>query len=155
MKRASIIFSVFCFIFIIALNKTGDKAFSDIIAFMSIAIGFSITSLSITASSNFSKMLYLKEYAKDNSKTLLHILVDNFKASSFLFLSTICLILLYKLIDISSFTVVIKNTKFNIIVVFASIIWCLTIFSIIEFINLLSTFSKFVIKTAKDYGENI
>lgn len=77
------ILTIALFAIVILFAKPGDKAFSDIVTFISIATGFSITSLSIIATSTFSKNLYQKEDSKDRSKTLLHVLVGNFKNSIF------------------------------------------------------------------------
>jgi len=98
------IFSLVLFIVLMLFVKPGDKVFSDIVTFISIGCGFSITSLSIIATSSFSRKLYLTQDPKDNSRTLLHILVGNFKDSIFYFTTTVCLILVYKYIDCASYT---------------------------------------------------
>ena len=55
------ILSIVVFAVVMIFANPSDKAFSDIVTFISIAAGFSITSLSIIATSNFSrnfKLLY-------------------------------------------------------------------------------------------------
>src|SRR5690606_3383428 len=112
------ILTVALFAIVILFAKPGDKAFSDIVTFISIATGFSITSLSIIATSSFSKNLYLKEDIKDRSKTLLHVLVGNFKNSIFYFTFTVCLILLYKHFDLTTYIVYIRTLSFDVIKIF-------------------------------------
>ncbi len=129
---------------------TNKSAFNEIITFISIAIGFSITSLSIIATSKFSKNLYNKESKKDNSKTLLHELVDDFQYSIYLFTSTICLILLLKFINLDEYNLRFWKIEIDFIEVLVNFCWSLTIISIYEFIKLFNLFSKYVIKSAKE-----
>jgi len=133
------------------LNFDNSEAFDSIITFLSITTGFSITALSIIASSTFSKQLYKIEENKDNSKTLLHTLVYQFKNSTLLFVATIALILLYYFIDNKEIiwkTVIVSNRDFNFPIILKSTIWYLTILSLWNVIKLLLIFSKFVIKNA-------
>src|SRR3989339_122143 len=124
------IISIALFAIVMIFANPSDKAFSDIVTFISIATGFSITSLSIIAISNFSKNLYLKEDSKDNSKTLLHVLVGNFKNSIYFFTFTVSLILLYKYFDLTCYIIVVREIKMDIIKTFSSIIWYFTILAI-------------------------
>lgn len=143
------ILSIVTFTIVMVFSKASDKAFSDIVTFISIATGFSITSLSIIATSNFSKNLYKLENPKDNSKTLLHVLVGNFKNSIFFFTFTISIILIYKYIDIEHLYFCIMEHNFDLIKIFSSIIWYFTLLSIVRFIILVNIFGKFVLQTAK------
>jgi len=143
------IISIALFAIVMIFANPSDKAFSDIVTFISIATGFSITSLSIIAISNFSKNLYLKEDSKDNSKTLLHVLVGNFKNSIYFFTFTVSLILLYKYFDLTCYIIVVREIKMDIIKTFSSIIWYFTILAIIRFIILVKIFTQFVLQTAK------
>lgn len=133
------------------LNYDNATAFDTIATFLSITIGFTITALSIIATSSFSKELYETEDEKDNSKTLLHVLINLFKTSSFIFITTIGLILVYKFfptIKTAEATFFIKSYPITFFVILKASIWCLTIISFYYFIRLFETFSKFVIKTA-------
>lgn len=132
-------------------NFDNSIAFDTIATFLSITIGFTITALSIIATSSFSKELYKTEDEKDNSKTLLHVLINLFKTSTFVFIATIGLILAYKFIPIPKTvepTFLIKSYPITFLILLKSVIWCLTIISFYFFIRLFETFAKFVIKTA-------
>ena len=143
------ILTVVLFAIVFYFAKPGDKAFSDIVTFISIATGFSITSLSIIATSPFSRNLYLKEDKNDRSKTLLHVLVGNFKNSIFYFTFTVSLILLYKHFDILTYIVCVKTYSLDIIKIFSSFIWYFTILSIVRFIYLVNIFGQFVLQSAR------
>lgn len=143
------IIAFFIFLVVLTLTNANDKAFSDIVTFVSITTGFSVTALSIIATSDFSKSLYQKEVKGDNSQTLLHQLVNNFKTSIFIFTFNIVLILIYKLLDVKSFTVQISSHTFDLVKLFASIIWFFTSLSILKFIVLVTFFSNFVIKASR------
>lgn len=144
------IFSFGLFIVLLIFVKPGDKVFSDIVTFISIGCGFSITSLSIIATSPFSRKLYLTQDPKDNSRTLLHILVGHFKNSIFYFTTTVCLILIYKYVDCAGYTKDIWMFKINFIKCFAGLIWYFTIQSVIRFVFLVNAFANFVLQTAKN-----
>lgn len=137
------------FVIVMIFANPNDKAFSDIVTFISIAAGFSITSLSIIATSTFSRNLYLKENPKDRSQTLLHVLVGNFKNSIFFFTFTVCLILFYKQIDLLSYPVCISTHSFDLVKIFASCIWYFTVLSIVRFVFLVNIWGKFVLQTAR------
>jgi hypothetical protein len=143
------ILSVASFALVMIFANPSDNAFSDIVTFISIAAGFSITSLSIIATSSFSKYLYQKENPKDRSQTLLHVLVGNFKKSIYFFTFTVCLILLYKYIDLCSYTICIRTYSFDLIKLFASCIWYFTILSIVRFVYLVNILGKFVLQSAR------
>lgn len=132
-------------------NYDNATAFDTIATFLSITIGFNITALSIIATSSFSKELYKIEDEKDNSKTMLHILINLFKSSTLIFISTIGLILVYKFFPIKKTEeakIFIKSYPIRFLIILKAFIWCLTIISFYYFIRLFETFSKFVIKTA-------
>jgi len=140
-------------IFSTKLNFENTGAFDTISTFLSISTGFSITALSIIATSSFSKNLYQLEDKKDNSKTLLHVLVNQFKLSALIFIVTIGLILLFKFIPIKEDCIftdcifTIKSYKVSLDILLKSTIWYMTLISFYEFIKLFKTFSKFVIKS--------
>jgi len=130
-------------------NYNNIAAFSDIATFLSITIGFSITALSIISTSSFSKYLYSIENDQNNSKTLLHNLVDKFKTSITIFISTIGLILLFKFIPHPGKTLFyIKSHEISFNIILKSLIWYMTIISFLTFFNLFGKFSKFIIKSA-------
>lgn len=146
-----IIFSLFIILlFIIKLNLN-VKAFDVIATFLSITTGFTITALSIIATSPFSKNLYNQESRKNNSKTLLHELVDNFKTSMIFFISTISLITILNLFPekYTFYFFKIFSLKFTTFEILKSIILYLSILSLISFFTLFNSFSKFVVKSGK------
>jgi hypothetical protein len=113
---------------------------------LSIIIGFTITALSIIATSTLSQKLYNKELKNDNSKTLLHKLVDKFKYSTILFTFIIALILIYQFDNSSLFQVEILDKAIESKTIFRNLIWYLSLFAFVEFISLFNLFSKFIIK---------
>lgn len=146
-----IIFSLFIILlFTIKLNLN-VKAFDVIATFLSITTGFTITALSIIATSPFSKNLYNQESRKNNSKTLLHELVDNFKTSMIFFISTIILITILNLFPekYTFYFFKIFSLKFTPFEILKSIILYLSILSLISFFTLFNSFSKFVVKSGK------
>lgn len=132
-------------------NFANDKAFETITIFLSITTGFTITALSIIATSKFSKQLYQIEDDTDNSRTLLHKLVRQIQFSSLIFVSTIGLILLYQFLpnapEWSSFRFIGYDLDLKIIL--NSTIWVMVIFAFYEFIKIFNMFSNFVIQAAK------
>lgn len=153
MKTVKIIlFIIISIVFFYLLNTIwyfdNDKAFNSILTFLSITTGFTITALSIIATSSFSKKLFQKESLKNNSKTLLHELVDLFKNSTVLFIVTIVLILFYQFLPSCNktlFKICIYNISYESLI--KSTIWYSTILSFYNFINLLFTFSQFIIRS--------
>lgn len=143
------VLAIVIFLVVLFFTNSNDKAFSDIVTFVSISTGFCVTALSIIATSDFSKKLYQKEVQGDNSQTLLHQLVHNFKSSIFIFTTTVILILIYKLIDIETYNVRIDNHNLNLIKIVATLIWYFTCVSIIKFVKLVKLFAHFVIKSAR------
>ncbi|WP_367913912.1 hypothetical protein [Leadbetterella sp. DM7] len=131
-------------------HKDTSEAFEGILTFLSIVSGFAITGMSIVATSTFSKELYKKEASDDNSKTLLHKLVDKFEYLVVVCLATICFILLHAFLtpyDIGGF-------KVSSICIFpkrllSSIIWILTGVAILKFLHLIRVFSAFIIQSSK------
>jgi len=130
-------------------NFDNSSAFDTISTFLSITIGFTITALSIIATSSFSKYLYSLEDEKNNSKTLLHILIGQFKISTIIFIITIGLILIYKFIPTHEHKLFcIKSYPISFSIIIKATIWYMTIISFITFLKLFETFSKFVLKSA-------
>ena len=152
MKKNRFLHSIIAIIIIPSLmtflNFNNCSAFSSILTFLSIISGFSITALSIIATSNFSKELYTKESKTNNSQTLLHELLDLFKNSTLLFITTIIIILIYQFLTNVDYTLIsFYKFEISVKVILKSIIWYLTIYSFVAFINLLLNFSKFIIKS--------
>jgi len=132
------------------LHFDNSSTFGHILTFLSIITGFTITALSIIATSNFSKDLYKKEAPDDNSKTILHQLVAKFEKSTITFVSAIILILIFSLVEPINFKEwSFSNTVISLKTVLSGLIWFLTFRSIWLFIVLLKMFSKFVIQSAK------
>lgn len=95
-------------------NFDNTQTFSHVLTFLSVTTGFTITALSIIATSDFSKVLYKKESVNDNSKTLLHELVNKFEKSTLTFTTVIILILIFSFIEPINFRVIIYfNTKIS------------------------------------------
>ena len=132
------------------LHFDNSSTFGHILTFLSVTTGFTITALSIIATSNFSKDLYKKEAPDDNSKTLLHQLVAKFEKSTITFVSAIILILVFSLVEPTNFKEwSFSNTVISLKTVLSGLIWFLTFRSIWLFLDLLKMFSKFVIQSAK------
>ena len=157
MKRKIIKFSkivasmALFYLFLTKWSYDNSNAFSSILTFLSIISGFSITALSIIATSNFSNNLFLKESEKNNSQTLLHELVYDFRNSSLLFIATIILILLFEFVPESEcmfFTFKIYYLSFTSFL--KALIWYMTVISFAKFIYLLFTFSKFIISSVSN-----
>jgi len=148
-KIAFVFFTTFVLLILSTkINYDNSSAFDSISTFLSITTGFSITAMSIIATSTFSKKLYLFEDHKDNSKTLLHLLVNQFELSTLVFIATIGLILLFKFIPLKGdclFTI--RTYKISWDILLKSTIWYMTLISFYEFIRLFRTFAKFVIKS--------
>lgn len=142
------------FIFIVLLFSTYlycdiSNDFGSIITFLSIVSGFTITSLSIIATSNFSTNLYKIEDPTDNSKTLLHTLVNKIIVSISTTTLIIFLILLYPFLKKADYTIAFYKTEISIIRFLGSMIWILTVFSLVYYLKLINVFAKFVIQGAK------
>lgn len=152
LKKILVIICSFIIIFIFSMNvDLNIKAFDVVATFLSITTGFTITALSIIATSPFSKNLYDLESRKNNSKTLLHELVDKFKISMILFIVTISLIVVLNLYPekyVDTKFVIIKSNISEIEILKSTILYS-SILSLISFIRLFNTFSKFVIKSGK------
>lgn len=136
-------------LFLTEWNFENETAFDTIASFLSITTGFTIAALSIIATSPFSISLYKQESEVDNSKTLLHELVDKFKHSTYLFIATIGSILVFKFFHLSKIDLFCIGTySISLNDIFKSAVWYLTVCSFTAFAILFSTFSKFVIKSA-------
>lgn len=145
----AVLFSLLCISVLSQTISINSDAFDLIAIFLSITTGFTITALSIIATSPFSKNLYLIESPKDNSKTLLHELVDRFKNSMILFILTISQIIFFNLLPNNHIDIKIEVLcTINIIDFLKSSIFYFSILSLISFILLFFTFSRFVIKSA-------
>ncbi len=136
-------------LFLTKWNFENAAAFDTIASFLSITTGFTIAALSIIATSPFSQSLYKFEAKNDNSKTLLHQLVDKFRNSTYIFIATIGCILIFKFFEpprkllfcVSTYQI----TLYDLV---KTTVWYLTVCSFITFIELFDTFSKFVTKSA-------
>lgn len=130
-------------------NFDNKAAFETIATFLSITTGFTITALSIIATSSFATHLYKLENSSNNSKTLLHNLVEQFKYSTFIFVTTIIIILIFKFLPTSTQPQFhIRSYPISVSIVLKSLIWYMTAISFFYFLKLFSLFSDFVIKTA-------
>ena len=156
MKTAKIYIQIIVSFFSILLFSTkwnfdNAIAFDTIATFLSITIGFTITALSIIATSSFSRNLYNLQDRNNNSRTLLHILVSQFRTSTFIFVFTIAWIIIYKFLPTQSCPIIlIKGYQITFQIIIKAIIWYLTIISFLTFLKLFYTFSKFVTKNASN-----
>lgn len=128
-----------------------SASFEMMLSFMSITIGFSVTALSLVASSSFSKVLYGKS-GKSNNKTQLHDLIDLFKQANSLFLLNIMLIFFHSWFSqdwLKSVSVSVKGVVLNLSHLFGAIVWGLLILSIIVFFELFNMFCSYIIQEAK------
>lgn len=148
-KILVITFSIVIILIFTLKLDLNSKAFDVVATFLSITTGFTITALSIMATSPFSRNLYEKESSKNNSKTLLHELVDKFKISMMLFIITISLIALLNLFkeEYISTIFTLCKTKLTTIEILKSTILYFSILSLISFVILFNTFAKFVVKS--------
>lgn len=127
-----------------SVSNSSDRAFSDIITLISIAIGFFITSLSILSKSP-QIIKANKEYkTKGNSPSLFESLIVKFKEAIFYFILTLCIILLYKYIEPNTTIISIYIYKIDLLAKLAGIIWCLTIISIMTFVVLINFLLNFI-----------
>ncbi|NHQ60565.1 hypothetical protein G9409_08190 [Chlorobium sp. BLA1] len=150
-KILLIAFSIVVILIFSLMTNINNKAFDVVATFLSTTTGFTITALSIIATSPFSKNLYDQESKKDNSKTLLHELVDKFRVSMMLFIATISLIIFLNLFpeNYIATTITIFKNKITTIEILKSTALYFSILSLISFLILFITFSKFVIKSGK------
>ena len=130
-------------------NVTVDKAFDMIGVIFSVLIGFSITSLSIIATSKFSKRLYQIESSQNNSKTLLHEIVDKFYSNMTLYILTVVLIVFYLIIPKSDI-VLCEKLNLTIVNFLKSAIIVMTFQSLFSSKILLKYFKQFIVQAAKD-----
>lgn len=155
MRIVKVIFLILLIVAIVILLSTfgykdTSSAFEGILTFLSIVTGFAITGMSIIASSSFSKELYKREVPKDNSKTLLHVLVWKFQGLTITCLLAICSILIYTFLkpyEIRGFEF--YETCISLKRVLSSVIWVATLMAVISFFGLISDFSAFIIQSSK------
>ena len=147
--------SLFVLLIAIALVMAGhiilnDSALDVIATFLSITAGFTITALSIIATSSFSKELYKYESSNNNSKTLLHELIDKFRNATYIYFTSIVLIIIYKFIPIdnSKYCLSIFNQSSTVGELLLSVTAICTALSCYSFVTLFFMFTKFVSKTA-------
>ena len=122
------------------------KSFDMILTILSVLLGFALTAISVIATSSYSVKLYNIEDSKDNSKTLLHILIDKFKSFIYWSLATLISILLFRYLGADKWTTMICEFKAS--EIYTSLIWGLTGVSLVAFIPLVKNFMGIVIKSA-------
>ncbi len=128
-----------------------SSSFEMMMGFMSITIGFSVTALSVVASSKFSKTLYGKQ-GSSNNKTQLHDLIDLFKNANFLFLFNIAIIFIHSWFSngwLKTLGLVIKEKSWNLGHLFEGLIWAILCVSIFEFYKLFNMFCMYIIQEAQ------
>lgn len=120
-------------------------SFEIVATFLSIVTGFTITGLSIIATSRFSRELYTIEPSGNNSRTLLHELIDRFSKGMYVFIGTILLIIVHRYLnlrDVDSISMVCDR-------ILSSFVCYLTLLSIYKFIKLFRIFCQFIIQESR------
>lgn len=149
-----ILFSIFLIaifmIFFFYDIKPSENSFEIIATFLSIFIGFCFTALSIITTSKFSKILFSTESKSDNSKTLLHELIDKFKYA--IINSTICIILIIIYFSLNQKTdyILISYQNISLKFILSTFILFFNIISFYYFFKLLNIFLQFVIKESSN-----
>lgn len=82
--------------------KMPEKIISDLITFFSIAFGFYLTSLSMMYGSQFTKRLASEADPQKKTKTKLYVLISYFKVSASMLILTIVLLLMTKMMGLTS-----------------------------------------------------
>lgn len=149
-----LIFKILLFLLLMVLfvyfKTNTSEVFSDLVNILSISIGFTVTALSIVATSKFSKKLYCIE-TKDKSKTLLHELVNSHKEALILFFLSISTIIIYKFFPIKFLeTNIAKNFDVTYLAIFQAIVWFVFCLAYWRFYRLIEMFCKLVIQNAKN-----
>lgn len=124
------------------------KSFEVIATFLSIFIGFCFTALSIVSTSKFSKKLFQLESINNNSKTLLHELIDEFKYA--IIYSSICIIqiIIYFTLDETDKYILFENSHITIKFLLSYLIILFTIISFFYYFKLVKNFLQFILKEA-------
>lgn len=130
-------------------RKDSYDAFEIVATFLSIVIGFTITGLSIIATSKFSKNLYHIEQDGNNSKTLLHVLIGKFSTGTYVFISTILLIIIHRYFQLGDVNIIYK-VSLTYDQVINSIICYLTLLSIYHFTRLFKVFCQFITQESRE-----
>ncbi len=84
--------------FILNWYKIENVIFTNLITFLSIIFWFYITSLSIFMTSSYVSELYNIEDPEDNSQTLLHKLINNYKIWLFINMTTIIYLIIVNMV---------------------------------------------------------
>ncbi len=155
-----LIYSICTYLLYLGISKYNlgySGKLSDLLSFLSIAIGFCITSLSLIATTKFSKNLYSRQSKNSNDKTLLHELVQIFQSANSFFLTTICLIICYLFIEnIFEFkknlicTTYTEEQHIEIKNIFQSCITSFIFISLYKFQKLIQILGKYAIQAAKE-----
>lgn len=122
-------------------------SFEIVATFLSIVTGFTITGLSIIATSRFSRELYTLESSGDNSRTLLHELINRFSKGMYVFIGTILLIIIHRYLDLSNSEI--DSVSIICDRILSSFICYLTVLSIYKFIQLFRIFCQFIIQESR------
>lgn len=125
--------------------------FSDLLSFLSIAVGFCITSLSLIATTKFARVLYLEQSKDNNSQTLLHHLVQKFQKANFSFFSGIVSILVYLLISDSKLNLnpIIYGYNISILKLIETLVIFFILIGMWQFIKLMKIMGQYVIQSGK------
>ena len=118
-------------LFLIKLGFDNDVAFSSILTFLSVVIGFSVTAMSIIAISDFSDELYKMESKDNNDMTLFHDLIHEYKRAVLLFILGVFLILMYYfLLQDSQWTISIVKYDLHVKSFVKELVWCFLLLSL-------------------------
>lgn len=126
----------------IDINKF-ENVYDIAFTYLSITIGFIVTSITIIASSGFSKVLYSKQDPRNNSRTLLHNLLWKFESTLILYSIPMILILVSPII--------MWNPKYEICQkLFNAGLLVLTISTFPVLVNQFRVMLKFIIQNVKN-----
>ena len=143
-----VVFVFFASLILMKLGFDNDAAFSSILTFLSVIIGFSITAMSIIAVSDFSDDLYMMESNENNDMTLFHELVQEYKRAVLLFVFTVFLILVYYFMPKDNqWLVTLPQYELYLKAFVKELVWCFSLLSLFVFVRLFLMFTKFIVRT--------
>ena len=124
-------------------EPTIEKRFvSSLLTVFSIFFGFYITSFAVFSTSKYLSKLYDIQDKKDNRKSLLDVLLEEFKwPTYFLLFSIVYLILIY---------VILENGILNFIYYLSYILWGIVALNIFHIFGTISIFIKITRQSAKE-----
>lgn len=156
MKKILLILKFILFLilnmFVLLYKIDTSEKLSDFLSFLSISIGFCLTSLTLIATTKFSKNLYERR-STVNNKTLLHELVDKFQEANLCFFAIIFIIfshiVLQKTDGLFFKLIIIFDKEYSINTLFQSQVIFLMLIGLRSFFELISIVGQYVIQSSK------